>query len=403
MKINSKIFYLFVAISLLILSFGIAQRVKSRILLAKDRSRLEQKIILTNKLLADAETQSEKSLGELSVIKGQIFLREQLIETLEEEILEAQSQVDTLTDDICKIEESVDKIKQSYAVTAQLTYRSFNEDNLWLAILSSQGLSEAYYRMIYFQQFSRYRKNQIASMLRSQSELLETTQALENSISQNESFIEEKKREVENLANSKNIQTELVEKLRDREEEYRKTLNSQRVELTEILEKMDIDATEAIASAKNPLLNTSNPTLDAKTKSFEQRKGRLPWPVPQEKSFIIGKFGKTQDNYGNEVQNDGIFIRTAQGQEVQCVADGQVTGVMKMPGSGTVVVLSHGKYRTVYANLRESRVQKGDVVKVKDLIGVVYTDSRSNESILHFIIHQAPKQYLNPVSWLERD
>lgn len=403
MKYNAKIFYLFVAISLLILSVGIAQHIKSRILLAKDRSRLEQKIILTNKLLADAETQSEKSLGELSVIKGQIFLREQLIETLESEILAAQNQIDTLTDDICKIEESVDKIKQGYAVTAQLTYRSFDEDNLWLAILSSQGLSEAYYRMIYFQQFSRYRKNQIAAMLRSQSELLETTQALENSISQNESFIEEKIKEVENLASSKNIQTQLVEKLRDKEEEYRKTLNNQRDELTQIIEKMDIDVADVNNSATNTILNGTNSSVDAQTKSFEQRKGRLPWPVPQEKSFIIGKFGKTQDYYGNEVQNEGIFIRTGSGQEVQCIAEGKVTGVMKMPGSGTVVVISHGKYRTVYANLRESRVQKGDVVKAKELIGVVYTDSRSNESILHFIIHQAPKQYLNPVIWLERD
>jgi len=403
MKINSRIVYLFMAIFVLIMSFGLAQKIKSRILLAKDKSRLEQKIILTNKLLADAESQSEKSLGELSVIKGQIFLREQLIETLEEEILEAQRQIDTLTQDICKIEESVEKIKQSYAVTAQLTYRSFNEDNLWLAILSSQGLSEAYYRMIYFQQFSRYRKNQIATMLRSQSQLLETTQALENSIAENESFIEIKRLEVENLANAKNIQTELVEKLRDKEEEYRKTLNNQRGELTEILEKMDIDATEVLASTQNNLLNGTKSSQDGLSKSFEQRKGRLPWPVPQEKSFIIGKFGQTQDNYGNEIQNDGIFIRTAQGQEVQCVADGKVTGVMKMPGSGTVVVLSHGKYRTVYANLRESRVQKGDMLKAKEVIGVVYTDIRSNESILHFIIHQAPKQYLNPASWLERD
>lgn len=390
-----------------------AQRSKARAMLAKDRSRLEKKIALVNTLLSETASKKEKSRNELAVIDKQIHLREQLIETLENEILDITVLIPDLEIEIADLENDLGGLRKNYGATAQLTYKTFNEENIWLALLSAESLSEAYYRMVYFRQFSVYRTQQMQSLVRAQKVLEDKIGELNLSIKEKEQLIFEKQSEVTKLEDSKNSKSSLYQELKQKEVEYREELEGQRIALKDLIENMDISSNEPAVtppSTTNESQEEAKPAdkpkkteYDPTGKDFVKHKGDLPWPVDEDKSVVVGRFGNTEDEYGNKVKNDGVFIRTPKGQSVMAVYEGKVTAVLKVPASGTMVIVSHGDYRTVYANLRESYVSTGTAIKAKQPIGVVRSDPRTEETVFHFLVHKTPDVYLDPLKWLERE
>ena len=77
-----------------------------------------------------------------------------------------------------------------------------------------------------------------------------------------------------------------------------------------------------------------------------------------------------------------------------------ILSVFRPDGYNTVVVIRHGRYMTVYANLGAISVSNGQKVKAGQAIGTVFTDTAdANRSVLHFEIrNQRVKE--NPTAWL---
>ena len=69
----------------------------------------------------------------------------------------------------------------------------------------------------------------------------------------------------------------------------------------------------------------------------------------------------------------------------------------KRIGSGKAVIVRHGEYLSVYSNLQEVFVQKGDKVAVKDKLGVLVKDADKSE--LHFELWKGTKT-MDPESWI---
>ena len=85
---------------------------------------------------------------------------------------------------------------------------------------------------------------------------------------------------------------------------------------------------------------------------------------------------------------------------MRAVFNGEVTRVFGITGGNSAVIIRHGNYLTVYSNLREVTVKKGDKVMTKQNIGTVYTDyGEGSKSILKFQIWRED-QKLNPEDWL---
>lgn len=88
------------------------------------------------------------------------------------------------------------------------------------------------------------------------------------------------------------------------------------------------------------------------------------------------------------------------GGTARAVFDGTVSEVFRLPGYNTIVMVRHGKYLTIYANLSNINVKKGDALKQGQTIGTIYSDpDDGNRSILHFELRQE-KQKLNPTAWV---
>jgi septal ring factor EnvC (AmiA/AmiB activator) len=65
------------------------------------------------------------------------------------------------------------------------------------------------------------------------------------------------------------------------------------------------------------------------------------------------------------------------------------------------VIIRHGKYLSVYANIVNVKVKTGDKVVVKQEIGDVYSDPGvSNNCVLKFMIFETNQKYLDPELWI---
>ena len=131
--------------------------------------------------------------------------------------------------------------------------------------------------------------------------------------------------------------------------------------------------------------------------SFETNKNKLPWPVDQ--GYVCTHFGSYQiENTKIKGDNAGITICTQQsGVNVKTVFDGEVVAVFNV-GDSKAVMVRHGKYFTVYSNLKSVNVKRGQKVTTKEAIGTVATDDEQGPSC-QFQVWKG-KTPMNPSQWL---
>jgi len=99
--------------------------------------------------------------------------------------------------------------------------------------------------------------------------------------------------------------------------------------------------------------------------------------------------------------NKGIYIQTPAGSTARSVFEGIVTQCFDIQGSHGVII-QHGNYRTVYANLTQIYVRIGEKVTAKQTLGKIYTDSENdNKTELYFQVYK-DRNTLNPESWIAR-
>jgi len=122
-----------------------------------------------------------------------------------------------------------------------------------------------------------------------------------------------------------------------------------------------------------------------------------------ERGTITGYFGPHKHPVANvTIDNNGIDIQTSSSASVRAVFDGKVTGLFNVPGSGQNVLITHGDYFTVYANLASVSVSKGQMVQTKQAIGTVGNNDEGLPVINFQIWKSASKgvSKLNPSQWI---
>jgi septal ring factor EnvC (AmiA/AmiB activator) len=220
--------------------------------------------------------------------------------------------------------------------------------------------------------------------------------------------------EKQKLAADRNGQQSALSTLRKEEgrlKETQRKQQKQRNDLDAAIRKAIEESLKPKAAAKGGTAPATSGKLDltltpeAKelNADFEKNKGKLPWPV--EKGVITSRFGKQPHPVlpGITIENNGVDITTEKGATVRSIFRGDVSSVIVIPGAGKAVILSHGAYRTVYSNLREVSVAKGQKVDTKQTVGTVLTDDTG--SIAHIEVWKITAEGLvkvDPGPWLLR-
>lgn len=375
--------------------------------LQKERDRISSEINLTTTLIKEKQESRSKIEGELSLINKKINLREDLIRSLRREIALYNERIRENKSEIAKLEKELKAARDSYAQMIRYAQRSNSAEDKLMYIFASEDFFQASQRVRYLRQIAKYRESQAREISERQEQLNALNLELLKIINEKDEVLQKEEEQKGELARDKNRQQTAVTGLKQEEKNLLKKLREQeklREKLNKEIQRI-IEAEIRASKKDNAGVFSLTPEAAALSANFESNKGKLPWPV--ERGVITAKFGNNPHPVlaGITVPNNGVDIATSPNAEVRSVFEGTVSGVFSIPGAGANVIINHGGYRSVYSNLKEVRVSKGDKVVIKQVIGTVLTDEGSGKTEAHLEIwkvSEAGPVKQDPALWIFR-
>ncbi len=105
------------------------------------------------------------------------------------------------------------------------------------------------------------------------------------------------------------------------------------------------------------------------------------WPLAQHRGVVVSSFGRRDNGSFHE----GIDLAAPRGTRVVATADGVVVFARRASGYGRTVVIDHGgPWRTRYAHLKRIKVETGQRVARRTVIGTVGSSGRASGPHLHY-------------------
>lgn len=402
--------WLIVGCCLLIVGAVFSQ--SSRLELEEKRKQLLREIDQTTRLLKQTKQNREATYSRYVTLQRQINRRLQLIKTLQQEVLLLLENVDRTTGAVEALSADVERLKSEYAIMVRHAYRQKLMQSDWLFVLSATSFNDAFRRWQYLRQYDRYRQKQAQLILDTQQTLLAKIESLEKRKKEKERLIATEERQSEMLGLEISAKNRILEELKGDENRLSRQLRSKEKAARKLtaaieniikveMEKARLEKERATANVNVSPSGNSTKSSASLTSEFSRSKGLLPMPVRN--GVITSYFGKQQHPTIKTVQivNNGIDIRTDQGAQVQAIYEGTVVGTQFIPGFDYMVILQHGEYYTVYSNLQEVKVRKGDRVSIRQSVGIVSTDRKTNTAEVHFEIWKG-KTRLNPTNWVKK-
>lgn len=147
--------------------------------------------------------------------------------------------------------------------------------------------------------------------------------------------------------------------------------------------------------------NERNIDIPFEGSAFASMRGRLPRPVDGPWR-ITNDFGRHSMPELPEIvyDNPGIDAEVTIDTPVKSVCAGKVSGVYKVAGYGTVVIVNHGEYYTVYGNLSSANVAVGTQVGAGSKVGNAGLDpDDSRRGSVHFEVWKG-REKQNPSAWI---
>ena len=360
----------------------------------------------TTRFLNETQRNQKESLGKLNLLIAQEKQFNRLISNINSEIVYADRQIGETTSKLSRMNNEIEKMKTEYAHLVFQAYKNKGQYNKLVYVLSASDFNEAYRRMKYFQQYSEYRKKQVSEIKAKQEELQVVITQLVTQKEEKEKLLVEQIRENKRL---EAVKTEQNKEVNNMKSQVRK-ISNQLATQQRNLQKLQNEIEKAIAAEARRRNTTANNLYDKLapdelliSNNFKGNKARLPWPV--ERGTVTGFFGKNVPHPLSKnlrLPNNGIDITTVGGAKVRVVFEGEVLNIGGILGNNMFVLVQHGNYITVYSNLVDVTVKKGDKVKLKEAIGKVYTEKGANTAILHFEIWEANNP-LNPELWISKN
>ena len=385
---------------LCLLTFDAAAQ--SRQTLEEQRKRTLLEIEETGRYLEEAQQSQKESLRKLNLLNLQVMQYKRLINSINTEMAYIDRQIGETSSKVAQMTAEIEKMKTEYALLVFQAYKNRGKYNQLVYVLSAKDFNEAYRRMKYFQQYSEYRKKQVAEITAKQTELQVVIEQLTTQKAEKGKLLAEQRRETTRLEAVVTEQNREVNNLKSQERKLRSQLIAQQQKA----QKLQNDLQKMIA-AEAKKRNTTPANLYEKltpeerliSNNFKGNKGRLPWPV--EKGIVTGFFGMNAHPLFKDIRliNDGVDITTVGGSEVRTVFEGEVTAIFGIPGENMAVCVRHGNYITVYQNLVDVTVKMGDKIKLKEKIGKVYTEKGAKTAVLKFQIREG-NNTLDPELWL---
>lgn len=363
---------------------------------ARRKQNLEE-IEYVDNLLKSTSKEKKENLNRIRVIGKKLSLREKVINEygVEISLLEYRVSLNRVASEM--MEDDLKVLREEYRKSILNAYKATKGTPAVAYILSAKDFNQGYKRLKYIQQIARYRRSESELIMDLYAELQNTRAKLSSDLS---SVSDLKKREEAQkmiLHNEQEKKENLVQSLTRKEKQLRKELEEKK----KVNRQIESEISRIIEEEKKRIVTAPvSKEMKITGDSFEENKGRLPWPV--DKGIITSHFGLQQHPVLKNVTEDniGIEITTVNNARAKAVFKGQVVRVFAISGANMAVIIRHGKYLTVYQNLVKLKVKAGDNVEAGKEIGEVFQDPMEDgKSVLRFSVY-SEKTKLDPEAWL---
>lgn len=405
--LSLKRLLMFSVIFFVLIIAGNAQTEKEK--LQNKKKNLEKEIDNTNKLLEQTKKNTKATIQQLNLIQGQIVNQQKLVGIIYNEVGALNNDMRLLDEQIIKLEQELELLRGEYARMIYYSYLTRNSYHRMMFIFASESMNEAFQRYRYLQEYAVTRRRQAELIITKQNELNEHLVELEKIKEEKFSLLKQQESEVNKLNKQKAEKDKTVKQLKSQEQKLRADIKKKQQEaqklqrqIEELIRKEIEEANKKTNTTK--VAGSSMPMTTEEleiSKGFAGNRGKLPWPV--DNGVVTGKFGEHPHPVlsGIKIRNNGIDVSTRQNTPVKAVFDGSVSAVFTLPNESKAVIIRHGDYLTVYANLKSVQVKKDDKVKTTTTLGTVFTDVSDNSAVFHFEVWKE-KSIENPEFWLRK-
>ncbi len=411
--------------------------------LEKQHKELQKQIAASESLLQSTSKDVNSQLSNLALLSGQIDERKKYIAVIEKDMLTIQRETGRLEVELKKLQRELKERKLKYEQSVNYMYRNKSVQEKLMFIFSAEDLGQMYRRMRYVQRYADYQKQQGVRLWHKQKQVVDKQRTLENSRKAKEALLKQGMAEKEKLMAQEEERRGLLASLQKKQWDIEAEVKKQRLsanrlnaEIDRLIEieiaqakkreeerrrkelaaaKRRKEAAQKAAAAKSkaankPIEKSANKPAEKMehyqlgnddhrlSGSFESNKGRLPIPITGAYA-LIGRYGQYQVPGLRNVRldNKGIDLKGKKGAQARAIFDGEVSAIFQYNGMANVLV-RHGSYISVYCNLSSVLIKKGSLLKARDIIGEVNTDSDGN-TVLHFQLRKETVK-LNPQLWL---
>lgn len=441
-----------------------AQGRKSRTLqrLEQERKQLLRSIEASDKKLQQLRRDTRNEEQTLRTVKEQVEQRRQVVAVLGNEVSGLQARIDTLSGHIGRLHRREGALLLRYRAALVQLQRIDTHIDPVLFVLSSQNPAEARERQRFLSRYSKAVREASVALRTTRTEIEATKAEVGRTHSEKEQLLSLREAEKKKLEAEEQQRAAQVKDLQGKQQVLAQDLSKQKQKAEDLDRKIQAQVEAEIVAAQRRAAELqrrreearrrrqsqrTQPTpppstgrsgrgkgttppppppppaddepeerraatpggyaMDANERalasSFAQNKGRLPAPIRGSYS-ILRTFGVHQHSEHNRVQvnSSGVDFGVNGDSRAYAVFSGVVSRVFVIPGYGTAVILRHGNYLTVYANLSSVTVSTGSRVSTGQSIGSVgASPDGSSGRLLHFQLwHERTK--LNPLAWIKR-
>ena len=366
--------------------------------LEEKRTKTLEEIAYVDNMLKSTAEQRTAGINALKILGNKVTLRETVIRGMGEEIKLLNERIDLNKIAIDMMEGDLVTLKEDYSRAIVNSYKSKKSNPDIIYILSAKDFNQGYKRLKYLQQVTKYRRNEAEIIAELKEHIEETKKRLEEDLTR-----------ISDLKSTEEVQKGLLQGEQTRKQRMIKSLSSKEKQLKKELEekkriakKLESEIARIIEEEKKRTKITElTPEQKLIGDNFNENKGRLPWPV--ERGIITNHFGMhqhpvlkyvTENNFGIEITSSGKTV-------ARSVFKGEITAIFAISGANMTVIVSHGKYRSVYNNLINVKVKKGDKVETKQELGEVFRNTGEESTCtMKFMIYD--EKYLDPEQWITK-
>ncbi len=356
--------------------------------LEKDKARVEQEIKKLNGDLAKAKKNSKAGQQQLNLLERKIAERTKLINNLNGQLNLLGIRMAETEDSIALIRGQVDSLKLEYGKVVRALYRERGNLDKLVLVLDTKSYNYAYLRTKYFRDYSRYRRRQAMYIRQKEQQLSDVGEELRRQQREQTSLVEQHRKQKAELASEQKTRQKELKNSKQQERNLQNQIAKKEKQKRELQQQIQRIVNEEIAKARASKQQQSTGSNGSKvsgntpapsaaevalSNDFASNKGRLPWPVSYTK--VAREYGKYTHSSGGQNMNNGIDLVCASGAAVKSVFGGTVTRVFTCPNGTKGIIVRHGDYLTVYANMGSVSVSEGRKVTTGQNLGTVYTNS----------------------------